>query len=163
VFLRQLAFWVFAGFTGLASLFVVTTRNVVHSALGLAAALVGAAALFILFGAEFIGLAQILIYVGAVVVLFLFGIMLTSSSSTGRPVIDNKQRGMAALVALGVFGVLAAGIVTAFRGQTLDFKVAFPIRELGNELFTRWILPFEAVSILLLAALVGAIVLARRD
>jgi NADH-quinone oxidoreductase subunit J len=163
VFLRQVAFWIFAGFTGLASLFVVTTRNIVHSALGLAAALVGAAAIFILFGAEFIGLAQILIYVGAVVVLFLFGIMLTSSSTTARPVVDNKQRGMAALVALGVFVVLAAGILTSFGGRRLEFRVAFPIRELGNELFTTWILPFEAVSILLLAALVGAIVLARRD
>lgn len=162
MFLRQLAFWVFAGLTGLSALFVVTTRNVVHSALGLAAALVGAAALFILFGAEFVGLAQILIYVGAVVILFLFGIMLTSQESR-RPVVDNDQRWLAALVALGVFGVLAAGILAAFGGQRLRFSVSFPVKELGQALFTTWILPFEAVSILLLAALVGAIVLARKD
>jgi len=160
--LRQAAFWIFAGLTAIASLFVVTTRNVVHSALGLAAALVGAAAIFILFGAEFIGLAQILIYVGAVVVLFLFGIMLTSGTG-GRTVVDNDRRWLAALVSIGVFVVLAAGMITAYGRQRLEFKVAFPIRELGTELFTNWILPFEAVSILLLAALVGAIVLARRD
>jgi NADH-quinone oxidoreductase subunit J len=152
---------VFAGLSAIASVFAVTTRNVVHAALGLAAALVGAAGLFILFGAEFVGLAQVLIYVGAVVVLFLFGIMLTATP--GRAVVDNDQRGFAALVALGVFGVLAAGILATFGTRTIDFDVAFTTTELGNALFTTWILPFEAVSILLLAALVGAIVLARRD
>ena len=160
--LKQLTFWVLAGMAGASALFVVTTRNVVHAALGLAAALVGAAGLFILFGAEFVGLAQILIYVGAVVILFLFGIMLTSQSP-GPRVVDNDQRWLAVLVSVGVFAVLAVGIITAYGGRRMRFFVAFPTRELGNALFTRWILPFEAVSILLLAALVGAIVLARRD
>jgi NADH-quinone oxidoreductase subunit J len=161
VILRQTAFWIFAALTAFSSVFTVTTRNVVHAALGLASALVGAAALFILFGAEFVGLAQILIYVGAVVVLFLFGIMLTSTP--GRPVVDNSQRGLAALVALGIFVVLAVGIFATFGGRRVNFDVAFPTRDLGTDLFTTWILPFEAVSVLLLAALVGAIVLARRD
>lgn len=162
MFLKQLSFWIFAGLAALTSVFVVTTRNIVHAALGLAAALVAAAALFILFGAEFVGLAQILIYVGAVVILFLFGIMLTSQS-VGRPVVDNRQRGLAAVVAFGVFAVLAVGIIGAFGDRRLSYDVAFPVRELGEDLFTRWVLPFEAVSVLLLAALVGAIVLARRD
>lgn len=161
--IRGVAFLVFAGMSALASLFAVTTRNVVHAALGLAAALVGAAGLFILFGAEFVGLAQILIYVGAVVILFLFGIMLTATPGGAQRVVDNDQRGFAALVALGVFGVLAAGILATFGSRTIDFQVAFPTTELGDALFRTWILPFEAVSILLLAALVGAIVLARRD
>jgi NADH-quinone oxidoreductase subunit J len=161
VLIRGVVFFVFAGMSAIASLFAVTTRNVVHAALGLAAALVGAAGLFILFGAEFVGLAQVLIYVGAVVILFLFGIMLTSTP--GKPVVDNDQRGLAALVALGVFGVLTGGILATFGSRTIDFDVAFPTTELGNAIFTTWILPFEAVSILLLAALVGAIVLARRD
>lgn len=160
--LRQLVFWVFGGLAAVSSIFVVTTRNVVHSALGLAAALMGAAGLFILFGAEFVGLAQILIYVGAVVILFLFGIMLTSAAP-GRPVVDNDQRWLAGLVAAGVFGVLSAGILAAFAGRQLRFDVAFPVKRLGTALFTQWILPFEAVSVLLLAALVGAIVLARKD
>lgn len=159
---QQISFWLLGGFTAVASIFVVTTRNVVHAALGLAAALLGAAALFILFGAEFVGLAQILIYVGAVVILFLFGIMLTSAVG-GRPVVDNNQRVLAALTALAVFIVLAASIVISFGGRKLHFTHAFPTKELGAELFTTWILPFEAVSILLLAALVGAIVLARKD
>lgn len=158
----QIAFWMLAGFTAVATLGVVVTRNVVHSALALAASLLGAAGLFILFGAEFVGLAQILIYVGAVVILFLFGIMLTSASA-GRPVVDNEQRGLAALVAFGVFIVLAIGIVGSYGRRELKLNVAFPTTQLGNALFTKWILPFEAVSVLLLAALVGAIVLARKD
>lgn len=160
---HQVAFWVLAGLAGVSSIFVVTTKNVVHSALGLAGALVAAAGLFILFGAEFVGLAQILIYVGAVVILFLFGIMLTTTSAGGRPVVDNKQRGSAALVAVAVFAVLGASIVAAYGSRRLPLEVAFPTREIGSAIFTNWILPFEAISVLLLAALVGAIVLARKD
>lgn len=159
---RQIAFWVLAGLSAISALFVVLTRNVVHAALGLAAALLGAAGLFILFGAEFVGLAQILIYVGAVVILFLFGIMLTSTAP-GRPVVDNQQKGMALLVSVAVFVVLAIGIVAGYGRRPLPLRVAFSTTALGNALFTRWILPFEAVSVLLLAALVGAIVLARKD
>ena len=159
--LPEIAFWLLAAFTAITSVFTVTTKNVVHAALGLAAALIGAAGLFILFGAQFVGLAQILIYVGAVVILFLFGIMLTANP--GRAVVDNDQKLMAALVALAVFVVLAAGIVTGYGNRKVEFKVAFPTNQLGKALFTTWVLPFEAVSILLLAALVGAIVLARRD
>ncbi len=159
--LPTIAFWILAAFTAVSTLFTVLTRNVVHSALGLAASLIGAAALFILFGAQFVGLAQILIYVGAVVILFMFGIMLTGTAV--RPVVDNDQRPAAALVALAVFLVLAAGIVSSFGTKKVRFQVAFPTVQLGHQLFTTWVLPFEAVSILLLAALVGAIVLARRD
>ncbi len=159
--LPSIAFWMLAAFTAVTSIFTVTTKNVVHAALGLAAALIGAAGLFILFGAQFVGLAQILIYVGAVVILFLFGIMLTANP--GRSVVDNDQKVFAALVAIAVFAVLAVGIVAGFGNKKLEFKVAFPTAKIGRALFTTWVLPFEAVSILLLAALVGAIVLARKD
>lgn len=159
---RLLAFWVLAAMAGVAAIVVVVVPNVVHSALALAAALLASAGLFILFGAEFVGLSQILIYVGAVVILFLFGIMLTSGSTASKAV-DNDQKPLALVVSIGTFGVLAAGILAAFGGRRLDLTVAFPTREIGSSLFTRWILPFEAVSILLLAAIVGAIVLARRD
>ena len=67
------------------------------------------------------------------------------------------------LVAAGVFVVLAAGILAAYGSRTLHLTVAFSTNALGRALFTKWILPFEAVSVLLLAALVGAIVLVRKD
>jgi len=159
-----LAFGLIAFITAIATIGVVATRRVLHAALALTGALLGTAGLFILMGAEFVGLVQILVYVGAVVVLFLFGIMLTASGSAATPV-DNNQRLLAAAVAFGVFGVLAAGILAATRGDRgmLELDKAVSTEQLGNDLFTTWILPFEAVSILLLAALVGAIVLARRD
>lgn len=147
---------------GIATIAVVTTRSVLHAALGLAGALLASAGLFIFFGAEFAGLVQVLVYVGAVVVLFLFGIMLTSSRGNSS-VVDNDQRWVAALVALGLFGLLSTSIVATFGGQTLELKHAFPVAAIGTEIFTTWVLPFEAVSVLLLAALIGAIVLARRD
>src|SRR5207248_8314813 len=113
-------------FTAASSSFTVTTKTVVLAALGLAAALIGAAAIFILFGAQFVGLAQILIYVGAVVILFLFGIMLTSSTIPGRTSVDNDQRWLAALVAIGVFVVLGGGIISAFGTKKMKFEVSFP-------------------------------------
>lgn len=159
---RQVAFWILAVLTAGSGLAVVLVRNVVHAALGLVGALIGAAGIFVLFGAEFVGLVQILLYVGAVVILFLFGIMLTAVRPAEKQ-IDNDQRPLAALVALGLFAVLATGILAAFGDRRLDLDVAFPIREMGLEVFTRWFLPFQALGLLLLAALIGAIVLAKRD
>ncbi len=158
----SIVFYVIAAITALASVGVVAARNVLHAALALAGSLLGAAAVFVLFGAEFVGLVQILVYVCAVVVLFLFGIMLTAPR-TGTHRLDNNQRPLAAVASLGLFILLAVGILTSFGGTKLELRRAFSTEALGNELFTRWILPFEAVSVLLLAALVGAIVLARRD
>lgn len=159
---RQIVFWILAAQAAVSTVAVVAVRNIVHAALFLVSALIAAAGIFLLFGAEFVGLAQILVYVGAVSVLFLFGIMLTSARPGGR-VTDNAQRLPAALVSLALFVVLAAGILGAFGGKRLDLRVAFPTKEIGDALFRNWILPFEAVSILLLAALIGAIVLARKD
>lgn len=158
----QAVFWVFAAITAVGTIGVVTVQNVVHAALALVATLMGTAGIFLLFGAEFVGLVQVLIYVGAVVVLFLFGIMLTAPR-TGVKVLDNSQRLLALVASLGVFGVLALSMVNGLRGERLELSVSFPTRELGTALFTTWVLPFEAISFLLLAALIGAIVLARRD
>ncbi|HVE91632.1 MAG TPA: NADH-quinone oxidoreductase subunit J [Actinomycetota bacterium] len=141
---------------------VVAARRVLHAALALAGALLGTAGIFVFLGSEFVGLVQILVYVGAVVVLFLFGIMLTASG-TAQPKPDNNQRLLAAGVAFGVFGVLATGILASIGRRPLALDAAVSTEQLGQDLFTTWILPFEAVSVLLLAALVGAIVLARRD
>lgn len=160
--IKQIVFWMLALQGVAASVAVVAVRNVVHAALALVAALIAAAGLFLLFGAEFVGLTQILVYVGAVAVLFLFGIMLTSARPSATRV-DNEQRGIAAAVAVAVFAVLGWGIWSAFGTNEMKLDVSFETRALGQDLFTTWVLPFEAVSMLLLAALIGAIVLARKD
>jgi NADH-quinone oxidoreductase subunit J len=147
---------------GVSGMLVVASRNVVHAALFLVAALAAIAAVFLLLGAEFVGWTQILIYVGAIVVLLLFGIMLTKAPM-GRMALDNQKRGSAFIVAAGTFGVFTWLIWDAFGDERIPLQQAVTTEEIGKSLFDRFVLPFEAISVLLLAALVGAIVLARKD
>jgi NADH-quinone oxidoreductase subunit J len=142
---------------------VVTARNVVHAALYLVVSLSSVAGVYLLLGAEFLAWVQILIYVGAIVILFLFGLMLTKAP-IGREALDNQRRG----VALGVAAVILAGLASLLLGA---FEWDAPRLEpstgaasaVGESIFARFVLPFEVVSFLLLAALIGAIVLARKD
>ena len=157
--------WFFAGIAavaGLSGALVVSSRNVVHAALFLVATLGSVAALFMLLGAEFVGWTQVLIYVGAIVVLLLFGIMLTRAP-TGSSALDNQSRGVALFVAAGTFGVFTWLIWDAFGDEQIPLKQVVRTQEIGKSLFNSFVLPFEAISVLLLAALVGAIVLARKD
>ena len=150
---------------------VVTSRNVVHAALYLVATLAGSAAQFLLLGAEFVAWVVVLIYIGSVIVLFLFGIMITRAPLGWDVRLDYERRWPAALVGLGLFATLAYAVVEAGRSEGLpgfswDTELANSVvntTQLGTSLFQRFVLPFEVVSLLLLAALIGGIVLARRD
>lgn len=160
--MQKYVFIATAAVTALAAVRVVTTRNVVHAALYLLVVLAGAAVLFLLFTAEFVGWVQVLIYVGAVVVLLLFGLMLTRAP-IGRTALDTQMRAVAALAAALTFGITSSILWRAFEGQELTFEEVFSNERLGGTLFTAYVLPFEIVSVLLLAALVGAVVLARKE
>jgi NADH-quinone oxidoreductase subunit J len=161
---QQVVFWAFAVMITGAGIGVVTSRNVVHAALWLVGALMGAAAMYVLLFAEFVAWVQVLIYVGAIVVLMLFGLMLTRAP-IGSANFDNNQRPLAALCSVSVFVVSAGIILTAFEGREVNFArtAGITTESVGASLFSAFVLPFEVVSILLLAALVGAIVIARRD
>jgi NADH-quinone oxidoreductase subunit J len=160
---QEYAFIVAAVVGSLAAVGVVTARNVVHGALYLVVALASVGITFLLVGAEFVGWVQILIYVGAIVILFLFGLMLTRAP-IGRDSLDGTHRALGAVVAILMFAGLAGLVGAAFP---LDSAAPPPApgstSAIGQELFSAYVLPFEAVSFLLLAALVGAIVLARKD
>jgi NADH-quinone oxidoreductase subunit J len=165
---QEVAFWVIAVAMAAAAIGVVRSNNIVHSALFLVVVLAGAAAQYILLVAEFVAWVQVLIYIGAVIVLFLFGIMLTRApmrDDAGR--LNNDQRWAAGVVALFVFGVLTALLVDAFGGKDIGFGDNLVAQgradAVASDLFRNFLVPFEIVSMLLLAALVGAIVLARRD
>ena len=160
---QEIVFTALAAVAGIAGILVVTTRNVVRGALYLVAVLGSIAAVFILLGAEFLGWTQVLIYVGAIVVLLLFGIMLTRAPIGAATTLDNQQRGVALLVAASIFGVMTYLIWRAFGNERIELKQVVRVKELGTSMFTNYVLPFEAISVLLLAALVGAIVLARRE
>jgi len=146
-----------------AALIVVTTRNLVHAALTLVIALGGSAILFLMLGAEFVAWTVVLVYIGAVIVLFLFGIMITRAP-IGRDSaeLDHKRRWPAALIALSVFVLMAWSTTLAFGDAPISEGVT-RTTELGDLLFSRYVIPFEAVSFVLLAALIGGIVLARKD
>jgi len=161
---QEILFWVLAATIALAGIRVVTARNVVHAALYLVATLMSAAGLYILLFAEFVAWVQVLVYVGAIIVLMLFGLMLTRAP-IGSGDYDNNQRPLAALVALAVFGVTSWILVDAFDGTEIGFArtEGTTSAQVGQEIFSKYVLPFEVVSVLLLAALVGAVLIARRD
>jgi NADH-quinone oxidoreductase subunit J len=158
---QEIFFVVLAIVGGIASVRLVTSRNVVHAALYLVVTLAMVAGTYLLVAAEFLAWVQVLIYVGAIVVLLLFSLMLTKAP-IGRETLDNQQRGIAALVGVGVLTGLAFLIQDAFDGQRITLQ---PTRtaQVGAALFRDFVLPFEVVSVLLLAALIGAIVIARKE
>ena len=164
---QQVAFWIIAVAMALAAIGVVRSQNVVHAALYLVVVLAGAAAQFILVASEFVAWVQVLIYIGAIVILFLFGIMLTRAPMRSEGSLDNSQRWAAAVVSLFLFGVLAALLINAYGSKeiTLDNKlvVVGNTDTVGTAMFHDYLVPFEVVSLLLLAALIGAVVIARRD
>jgi NADH-quinone oxidoreductase subunit J len=145
----------------LSALRLVTSKNVVHAALYLVGALASVGGVYLVLAAEFVAWVQVLIYVGAIVVLLLFGLMLTRAP-IGREALDNQQRGFSALVALAVLAGLVLLVWDAFPADRIELTTS-RTAGVGDSLFTRFVLPFEVVSFLLLAALVGAIVLARRE
>jgi NADH:ubiquinone oxidoreductase subunit 6 (subunit J) len=141
---------------------VVTSRHLVRAGLYLVISLGATAGLYLVLGAELVAWVQVLVYVGAVVVLLLFAVMLTrapigASDDLDRPVWP------ALLVGAGVGVGLAALLVDAFRWAIYPLPEAGTAERMGAQIFGAWVLPFEVISILLLAALIGAIVLSRPD
>lgn len=159
----EIAFVVAGAAVLAAAVVTVTTRKLVHAALWLVAALGGVAVEYLLLSAEFLAWMQVLIYVGSVVVLLLFGLMLTKAPIGVSPDADSANRLPALLVSLAAAAGLIALVVDAFGDALIDLSPhQGSTRATGEALFRAWVLPFEALSVLLLAALVGAIVLSRR-
>lgn len=217
---ENIAFAIIAGLMLFSALKMVTTSNVVHAALYLVIVLAGVAALFILVGSDFVGATQILVYIGAIVVLFLFGIMLTRARLGDDETVESERRTMGALVGVLLFVVMAfalidgyenseivfgepnqvlyepqshsvddlptpvvdaLGIVAAGDEEVLVDTAAFQTlppelqrrvpgaevfgnnKAIADSIFSQYIVAFEAVSVLLLAALIGAVVVARKE
>ena len=152
-----------------AALVVATSRNVVRAALALIVVFAGVAAQFILLAAEFVAVTQVLVYIGAIMVLMLFGIMLTRAR-IGRDVdATNDHWWSGVITALLLVGVMAYALVDYYGGDKLPAdreinSIAGSNTAKGSDsIFAQYLIPFEVVSVLLLAALVGAIVIARKD
>ena len=166
--LSQPVNWVYLaiGAAVVASAFrVVTAQNVVHAALFLVATLAGTAALFLMMSAEFVAWTLVLVYIGAVIVLFLFGIMITRAPLNVEPGLDNpRARPFAAFVSAALFALLAYTSLTAFGSEELQ-EVGVPTDTgvIAESLIGRFVFPFEVVGFVLLTSLVGGITIARRD
>ena len=174
-----------------AAIRVVTTRNIVHAALWLVIVLAGVAAQFILLVAEFTAVTQVLVYIGAIVVLFLFGIMLTRAPLGNSLERDRRQMILGAVVAVALAALLGYVLVDTWGNDKIDLgstpsaaaatsdspgqstparghvspalMASANTQVVSDSIFRDYLIPFEAVSVLLLGALMGAIVLARRD
>lgn len=156
-------FWLLAATAVGSALLVVTTRHLVHAALWLVVTLGAVAGVYLLLAAEFLAWVQVLIYVGAVVVLLLFALMLTRAPTGPQDDLTVRRALPAAVVAGLVGAVLVVTVVAGFAGERVDLDAAVVggPELTGETIFRRWVLPFEVLSVLLLAALVGAIVLSR--
>jgi len=160
---EQVVFYGLAFLLVAASLMAATVRNIFHAAIYLIVALFSVAGFFILLHAEFLAAVQVLIYVGAVAVLMIFAVMLTSRLSDVNVRAQNEQIGVGAVVALVLFIVVAFSIwSTNWEISTVPMAVD-NTSSLGKLIMTRYVLPFEIVSVLLLAAMIGAIVIATKE
>lgn len=143
---------------------VVTSGNLIHAALALVFSLAGTAGLFLLMSAEFVAWVLVLVYMGAVMVLFLFGIMITKAPVGYDAELDNANKGMALVASAAVFILMSWSSILAFDGEMLsDLGEPTSTEALADALLGRFVLPFEIVSFVLLAALVGGITIARKD
>ena len=141
---------------------VVTSTHLVRSGLYLVISLGAVAGLYLVLGAELVAWVQVLVYVGAVVVLLLFAVMLTRAPIGPSTDLD-RPAWAAALIGAGVGLGLAVLLADAYRWTRYALPAPGTADRMGRQLFGAWVLPFEVISILLLAALVGAIVLSRPD
>ncbi len=142
---------------------VVTTRHLVHAALWLVVTLGALAGCYLLLAAEFLAWVQVLVYVGAVIILFLFGVMLTRAPMGRSDEYDHRHRWPGFLVAAGLFGVIWYAVGDEFGRSRVEPEGIGRTADVGAALLRNNVIAFEAISVLLLATLVGAVVLARRD
>ena len=155
-------FYFLAALTVAAGLGVVFTTNVVHSALALMGTLLGVAAMFVLLGADFIGVVQLLVYVGGILVLTLFAVMLTSRVDVR---VSNRAVGRlpAAAVALVVLTAMTQAITTATWVAAAPSAPKPTVYGIGSAFLGAYVLPFEIASLVLLVALIGAVVVSRKE
>ncbi|HEX6197490.1 MAG TPA: NADH-quinone oxidoreductase subunit J [Jiangellaceae bacterium] len=159
----EITFVLFGGLAVVAGAFAVTTSRVVHAALWLAVSLAAIAGCFLMLAAEVLVWVQILIYVGAVVVLVLFALMLTRAPGEPSPAAPAGRIALDGIIAGMITILLLAVQLSTFGDERIELGgTGGSAEDIGGGLFSNWVVPFEALSVLLLAALVGAIALTRR-
>lgn len=163
---NQIIFFVFAGIALVGAVLVVVSRNAIHSAIWLITTLLATAGIYLQLQAEFLFAVQIILYVGGIMVLFIFVIMLVNLDVAVRQIQFNRQTSVALVLALAVGGLLPA--LHYFLGRKIWLPPAVSAElgpnteSVGEVLFARYMVPFELASVLLLVAMIGAVVMAKR-
>lgn len=157
----QIVFLAISAFTVISGLMVVVSRNLFHAALWLVGAFFGVAALYATLEAEFLAVAQILIYIGAIATLIVFAIMLSRGMMLGRIVMRNFQWGISALVSIGLFVLLVFVLIQISWPVSPGPVSPTAIADIGVALVTSYVVPFLVIAVLLSVALIGAIMIAR--
>ncbi len=160
---EAIIFWALATMVIVPALGVVFSKNIVHMAFWLLASLVGVAGLYLLMGADFLGMTQIFVYVGGISVLLLFGIMLTNSEPVYIRNLVKRPRLLPALCLGGLVYLVMLQALCSTEWAQNAVDPANTARDLGVYLLGEFILPFEIVSVVLLVVLIGAAFIARRD
>ena len=159
--LPEVVFLVMSAVAIASAVIAVGSRPLVHSALWLVVTLGAVAGCFVLMTAELLAWVQVLVYVGAVVVLVVFALMLTRSPTGARSAEVTANRPVAAVFGLLAAVGLGATVMAGFRGERITGARPGTAESIGDALFNHWVLGFEVLSVVLLAALIAAIVLAR--
>jgi NADH:ubiquinone oxidoreductase subunit 6 (subunit J) len=160
----SIVFYGIAALTVAGGLAAVLLKNTVHCALAVAVAFAGLALLFLSLDAQFAGFAQILVYVGAVAILVVFAILLTSGSETSEAGVFSRSWLAGLAIGAGVFAVLGWAVLESARA--LPFATAAPVatvHDIGVALVGRYVLPLEIVALLLTAATIGAVIVALHE
>lgn len=157
-------FFLIAVLTIAAAVATMTLRNLIHCALAVAVTFVGLAAMYLNLHAQFVGFAQILVYVGAVAILIVFAVLLTRGGEPSTEVVFSRSWFAGIVIALAVFGLLAWAVAKSFlnTNEVPPAPVA-TAKEIGDALMTRFVLPLEVIGLLLTAAMIGAVIIAMRD
>ena len=141
-----------------------TLRYLVHSALAVAVAFGGLALAYLQLDAQFVGLTQILVYVGAVAILIVFAVLLTRGGEASEKSVFSATWIWGALITVSVFATLAWAVTHSFASQReLPPQPEATVKQIGDALMTKFVLPLEVIGLLLTAALIGAVIIAMRD
>jgi NADH-quinone oxidoreductase subunit J len=159
-----LPFAIIAIITVASAVAAMTLRNLVHCALSLTLTFAGLAALYLQLNVQFVGFAQILVYVGAVAILIVFAILLTRGIESPEQKLFSSSWLSGLIVAVAVFAVLSIAVASStLQRRIVTVAPEVSVRQIGDQLMTKYIVPLEVVGLLLTAALIGAVIIAMDD
>lgn len=161
--MAEITFWFIAGLTIISAVMVVFSKKLLNSAIALLFTLFGVAGLYVFLWADFLAAVQVVVYIGGILILIIFGIMLTNRITTVHISHSSIQRGYGGMVVVGLMGFLGWMIVRTPWLQKQAMEPEQTVATIGRLLLTDYLMPFEVTSVLLLGALIGAATLSRAE